>query len=587
MANYSTVLNDRLTAIGASTIAESYDSAGALPTLLLTDIGEIAYTSNNGKLNAWNGTSWNTVGIVNTAPTVSSTSDADLASDGTPTVITFYDSDAEDVPLTWSYSVTSGSLGGTTVSVSGSTFTITPSTNSADAGSFTLSFIATDGINQASTSASYSLAFGVNWTTATLVRTLSNPNAYGTSANDSFGNIVYMKGDYAFIGVEFEDDAGGTESGKLYIFNVTNGTLVKTLNNPNGYGTTANDRFTGYPAAGSSPIAVHNNYLAVGAPLEDDAGGTESGKAYIFETTTGDWSDTTLIRTLNNPNAFGTSTSDYFGRSLALFGNYCAVAAAYEDDTGTDINSVGRVYIFNVTTGALITTLNDPNPYGTKANDRFGDSNMYMDDSYLIVAAIGEGDASGTSSGKVYIFKTTTGDWTDAALIKTLDNPNAENTSANNLFGQKLAVSGNYLIVGVPNEHVSGLYNSGTVYIFKTTTGDWTDTALLHTIINPDDDGNAGADEFGYLIAASGDFATITAFRENDTNGTQSGKAYIYDLTTGTLVKTLYNPNAYGTSANDFFSQPAMDQDYILIGAPQEDEAGALGSGKVYVFQAS
>lgn len=159
MANYSTVLNNRLTAIGASTIAESYDSAGALPTLLLTDIGEIAYTSNNGKLNAWNGTSWSTVGIVNTAPTVSSTSNADLANDGTPTVITFYDSDAEDVPLTWSYSVTSGSLGGTTVSVSGSTFTITPSTNSADAGSFTLSFIATDGINQASTSATYSLTF--------------------------------------------------------------------------------------------------------------------------------------------------------------------------------------------------------------------------------------------------------------------------------------------------------------------------------------------------------------------------------------------------------------------------------------------
>ena len=163
MTTYSTVLTNKLISIGQSTIAESYDSAGVLPTLLLTDIGEIAYTGNNGKLNAWNGTSWNTIGIVNTSPTVSSKSNADLADDGTPTVITFYDSDAEDVPLIWSYAVTSGSLGETTVTVSGSTFTITPSTNPSDEGTFTLSFIASDGINQGSTSASYTLsliAFG-------------------------------------------------------------------------------------------------------------------------------------------------------------------------------------------------------------------------------------------------------------------------------------------------------------------------------------------------------------------------------------------------------------------------------------------
>ena len=305
MANYSTILNNKLTAIGASTIAESYDSAGALPTLLLTDIGEIAYTSNNGKLNAWNGTSWSTVGIVNTSPSVSSTNNADLATDGTPTVITFYDSDAEDVPLTWSYSVTSGSLGGTTVSVSGSTFTITPSTNTSDAGSFTLSFIATDGINQASTTASYSLAFitfgGTNYgyTSGGQASGPSQPNlnvidkfafAVDTNATD-VGDLVttmnrpagHSSQDYGWTSGGYGEPgdidyykkfiqrwpfASGGNSVQLGNLTLERYLLVGHSDKVNGFGYSAGG-FTGYPPAIRSiidrfPFSTGSNASSVG-----------------------------------------------------------------------------------------------------------------------------------------------------------------------------------------------------------------------------------------------------------------------------------------------------------------------------------
>ena len=42
----------------------------------------------------------------------------------------------------------------------------------------------------------------------------------------------------------------------------------------------------------------------------------------------------TPIQTLNNPNAYGTSASDYFGYSLAISGNRVVVGAYYEDDAG-------------------------------------------------------------------------------------------------------------------------------------------------------------------------------------------------------------------------------------------------------------
>ena len=65
----------------------------------------------------------------NTAPVIGTGPNAtySLASDGTPTVITLAATDADGHAITWSYEVISGLLGGTTVSIVGSEFTITPS----------------------------------------------------------------------------------------------------------------------------------------------------------------------------------------------------------------------------------------------------------------------------------------------------------------------------------------------------------------------------------------------------------------------------------------------------------------------------
>jgi hypothetical protein len=70
----------------------------------------------------------------------------DLAVDGTPTIITAASTDPEGFPLTWSYSVTTGSLGSTaTVTQADNVFTITPSTVEANAGTFGITFSVTDG----------------------------------------------------------------------------------------------------------------------------------------------------------------------------------------------------------------------------------------------------------------------------------------------------------------------------------------------------------------------------------------------------------------------------------------------------------
>ena len=110
-------------------------------------------------------------------------------------------------------------------------------------------------------------------------------------------------------------------------------TPSKVLNNPNAYGTSDNDYF-GYS------VSVDGNRIIVSAVYEDDASGANSGKAYIFDATTG-----SLLHTLHNPNAYGTSADDYFGRAVAISGNLAVIEAYLEDYLGS---GSGSVYVYQI-----------------------------------------------------------------------------------------------------------------------------------------------------------------------------------------------------------------------------------------------
>jgi hypothetical protein len=402
-------------------------------------------------------------------------------------------------------------------------------------------------------------AYIFNVATGALVHTLDNPNPDGVGSNDYFGRAVAIDGNSAIVAAYREDDAGGTVSGKAYIFNVTSGALVHTLANPNAFGTSAGDQF-------GWSVAISGDRCIVGANLEDDIDGVTSGKAYIFDVTTG-----TVDYTLDNPNAYTTSTQDYFGASVAISGNRAIVGAYGEDDTGGIIS--GKAYIFDVTTGTLLHTLDNPNPFGVGSGDYFG-WKVGISGNYAIVSARWEDDAekfpNGDNSGKAYIFDVTTG-----ALVHQLDNPNAYDTTDSDFFGTSVAISGNYAIVGAPGEDDGGTglgtqggtgLSSGKAYIFNVTTG-----ALVHTLDNPNAYNTSASDFFGYAVAIDGNSAIVGAYGEDDAGGLTSGKAYIFDATTGVLLRTLHDLNAYSTSANDNFGYSVgMSGNYAIVGAYRE-----------------
>ena len=155
--------------------------------------GDKAYLTSNNNLYLYIGTGWYLIASVqNDAPSAITNVNSSyvLSIDGTPTVITAASTDPEGFPLTWSYAVTSGSLGATTISQTDNVFTITPSTNSVDSGEFTLTISATDGVNGAvNTITSMLLQFSVvNSRNTTLLLTAvgasDNSNVTDSSTNN-------------------------------------------------------------------------------------------------------------------------------------------------------------------------------------------------------------------------------------------------------------------------------------------------------------------------------------------------------------------------------------------------------------------
>ena len=161
--------------LGSSTNIRSQYVAASVSTLADMDaliaktgmaVGDQAFVQSNNKLYLYNGTGWYLVATVENAQptTISGVESAySLANDGTATVITAVSEDPEGFPLTWSYAVTTGSLGSTaTVSQTDNVFTITPSTDTANAGEFSITFSVTDGSTGVVSAASnFTLAFSI------------------------------------------------------------------------------------------------------------------------------------------------------------------------------------------------------------------------------------------------------------------------------------------------------------------------------------------------------------------------------------------------------------------------------------------
>lgn len=154
------IVASKLDLSGVNGFVTPYDSIGLLP-LVDNSIGDKALVENgdSDRLYIWNGAGWFSMELINTTPTITSGADSAYTfyNGDSEVVLTLEATDPEGIPITWTYDITSGSQtngGGTTASISqnDNVFTIYPTDEWRYEGSFGVTFVASDGVNQATTS---------------------------------------------------------------------------------------------------------------------------------------------------------------------------------------------------------------------------------------------------------------------------------------------------------------------------------------------------------------------------------------------------------------------------------------------------
>jgi T5SS/PEP-CTERM-associated repeat protein len=210
----------------------------------------------------------------------------------------------------------------------------------------------------------------------------------------------------------------------------------------------------------------------------------------------------------------------------------------------------------------------------------------------VVVGATGEdsttsgvnGDQSnnGTvNSGAVYVFVRNGNSWVQQAYLK------ASNPGSSDVFGASVAIAGDTIVVGAPQEdsNATGVngdgsnnlsFTSGAAYVFVRSGTNWSQQAYLKA-------SNTGAgDIFGASVAVSGETIVVGAESEDsnatgingdqtNNSGTNSGAAYVF-VRSGTNWSQQAYLKASNTGAGDIFgASVAVSGETIVVGAESED----------------
>ncbi len=190
-------------------------------------------------------------------------------------------------------------------------------------------------------------------------------------------------------------------------------------------------------------------------------------------------------------------------------------------------------------------------PRVTQAGSEFGYA-VASDGDLTVVGAPYADNQNYPDVGRAYVFNSTTG-----VLVATLENPSP--TDSSDFFGYSVAISGNTVVVGAYKDN-GGATDAGAVYIFDATTG-----SLLWTLSKPTP---VAYDYFGISVGISGN-TVVVGVDQDDTGATDAGAAYVFDATTGSLLRTLSKPTPV---AYDYFgASVAVSGDMVVVGAFGED----------------
>jgi hypothetical protein len=165
--------------------------------------------------------------------------------------------------------------------------------------------------------------------------------------------------------------------------------------------------------------------------------------------------------------------------------------------------------------------------------------------------------------GAAYVY-----DWDGTFIQEIL--PEAADRAGFPAFAQCLALSGEWLIVGIANQDVVCFYQwNGTTFDFKQRLAGSTTVA---------------GDYFGYNVAIDGSVAAVGATSDDDA-GSSTGNVFIFRESGGTWSQD-QNIQAPDASCDNFGYSIAIDGTVMAVGDPYYDDT-YTNEGRVFIYEES
>jgi len=316
---------------------------------------------------------------------------------------------------------------------------------------------------------------------------------------------------------------------------------------------------------------------------------------------------------------------DSFGSSVAIWGNTMVIGASREFGDGSIPLYTGAAYVFvqDGTNWSLQAVLKASNGYSF---DWFGVTVGLWDNTVVVGAPRENSNATGVNgnqadksaprSGAAYVFVRDGTNWTQRAYLKASNADGAEphpdwGWFGGDLFGYSVAVSGDTIVVGAPDEESSATGvnadqtdntapRSGAAYVFVRSGTNWIQQAYLKAS-NADGgepDSLEGGDNFGWSVAVSHDTVVVGAPREesgaSEVNGDQSdntgpnvGAAYVFVRSGTNWTQQAYLKASDASSSDHFGISVAVSSQTVVVGAPFASTTADDDAGAAYVFARS
>jgi len=327
----------------------------------------------------------------------------------------------------------------------------------------------------------------------------------GTS-DDCFGYSVGISGNHIIIG-SIHDDDNGRNSGSAYIYTI-GANSIETMSSEQKL-----IAFSGIPNQeyGYS-VGISNTNVIVGSRRENGTG-VYYGGVYVYELSNDG------INTKSSEQLLTGGYYERFGWSVAISESTCIVGSTFGDG---NVRTSGVAYVFQIEENIEDTLNSKQKIYGSdgKYVDSFGQS-VAISGKYAIVGSIYDDD-NGEQSGSAYIYHydSLKGIWVQEQKIYTSDGTSGD------CFGNSVGISDNLVIVGSiyddDNDH-----NSGSAYIYTIGDNSTKTMSSEKKLISYDGKSN---DNFGQSVAVSEDFAIIGAPLNDNNEMPNSGSIYFYRL---------------------------------------------------------